>query len=400
MKILIALSRFPYPIDKGDKLRAYYQIRHLSQKNDLYVVCLSDTDPAQEDIIHIRQYCKELVLIKHTASKRLSNLCFSIFNLKPFQVNYFSSPEMKSKIRSLIIKEKIDICYVQLVRLAENIPLGLTCKYYLDYMDAFSEGMKRRYDYSDWYEKPLVSLEAGRLKNYERHVFDLFDGRSVISWADAEFFNEAQKPKLDIIPNGVNEDFFVEVQAEKTYDIVFTGNMNYHPNILACKFLVCNILPRLKKKIPEVKICLAGTDPHPDVSVLAGPNVVVTGYVKDLRTYLSGSKLFVAPLFSGSGLQNKLLEAMAAGLPVITTSMAAQALKAVSGKDLLICNEESQFVEAISFLLADKQKASTVGIEGRKFVKENFNWQRNNKMLEDRFANLLSDSNEHRPKNA
>jgi sugar transferase (PEP-CTERM/EpsH1 system associated) len=390
MKILIALSRFPYPIDKGDKLRAYYQIRHLSRKNDLYIVCLSDSDPSQEDIVHVRQYCRELVLIKHASSKRLTNLCFSIFNSKPFQVNYFSSPEMKSKIRGLIIKKKIDLCYVQLIRLAENIPFGLGCKYYLDYMDAFSEGMKRRYAYSGWYEKPVVSIEAGRLKNYEQYVFDLFDGCSVISRADAESFNEKQKRKLDIIPNGVNEDFFVEVQADKTYDIIFTGNMNYHPNILACKFLVRNILPRLRKIIPGVKICLAGTDPHSDVSALAGPNVVVTGYVKDLRTYLSGSKLFVAPLFSGSGLQNKLLEAMAAGLPVITTSLAAQALKATSGKDLLICDEESQFAEAISLLLADKEKAASIGTAGRRFVKENFSWKHNNEMLEDCFLRLLS----------
>jgi polysaccharide biosynthesis protein PslH len=390
MKILVALSRFPYPIDKGDKLRAYYQIRYLSQNNDLYIVCLSDSDPSQEDIAHIKQYCRELVLIRHGFAKRLFNLCLSIFNAKPFQVNYFSSSEMKKKISTLISKENIDLCYVQLVRLAENIPFGLSCKYYLDYMDAFSEGMKRRYAYSDWYEKPLVALEAGRLKNYEQHVFDLFDGCSVISRADAEFFNEAQELKLDIIPNGVSEDFFAETPSDKLYDIIFTGNMSYHPNIQACKFLVRKILPQLKKKFPDIKICLAGTDPHSEVSALAGPNISVTGYVKDLRTYLSDSKLFVAPLFSGSGLQNKLLEAMAAGLPVITTSLAAQALRASSGKDLMICDEESQFVEAISILLADKQKASFIGMEGRRFVKENFSWRDNNKMLEDCFLSLLS----------
>jgi polysaccharide biosynthesis protein PslH len=390
MKILIALSRFPYPIDKGDKLRAYYQIRHLSEKNDLYIVCLTDSETSQEDIAHLKQYCRELVLIRHGSVKRLSNLCLSIFNSKPFQVNYFSSPEMKNKISTLIIKEKIDLCYVQLVRLAENIPFDLSCKYYLDYMDALSEGMKRRYAYSGWYEKPLVSLEAGRLKSYEQYVFDLFDGCSVISRADAEFFNESQKSKLDIIPNGVNEDFFVEAPSDKSYHIIFTGNMSYHPNIQACKFLVLKILPKLKKKFPHIKICLAGTDPHPEVSALAGPNISVTGYVKDLRTYLSGSKLFVAPLFSGSGLQNKLLEAMAAGLPVITTSLAAQALRASSGKDLMICDEESQFVEIINMLLADKEKSASIGMEGRKFVKENFSWKNNNRMLEGCLLRLLS----------
>jgi polysaccharide biosynthesis protein PslH len=388
MKILIALSRFPYPIDKGDKLRAYYQIRHLSKKNDLYIVCLTETQPSPEDINHIRQFCKELILVEHRPFKKLAKLFLSLFNAKPFQVNYFSSSQMKSKISTLINKENIDLCYVQLVRLIENIPFGLQTKYYLDYMDALSEGMNKRYQFSHWYEKPLVSAEAGRLGKYEQKVFDLFDGCSIISLSDADFFTRVQKKQLDIIPNGVSEQFFTVDASSKEYDIIFTGNMNYHPNIQACKFLVNNILPKLKTAHPDIKICLAGTHPHAEVRALAGPQVTITGYVKDIKDYLSKSRLFVAPLFSGSGLQNKLLEAMAAGLPVMTTSIAGRALNAEAGRHFIICEDDKTFSEKISMLLRDKNEAERIGAEGKKLVKEYFNWEVNNKKLEDSFLKL------------
>ncbi|HXA03050.1 MAG TPA: glycosyltransferase [Cytophagaceae bacterium] len=388
MKILIALSRFPYPIDKGDKLRAYYQLRHLSKKNDLYIVCLIESLPSIEAINHLRQFCKELILVKHEPAKKVTNLFLSLFNAKPFQVNYFSSSEMKNKINMLINKENIDLCYVQLVRLVENIPFGLPTKYYLDYMDALSEGMNKRFRFSDWYEKPLVSAEAGRLGNYEQKVFNRFDGCSIISSSDADFFTDAQKKRLDIIPNGVSEDFFTTENPSKEYDIIFTGNMNYHPNIQACKFLVNNILPKLQNDNPDIKICLAGTNPHAEVRTLSGVHVVVTGYVKDIKDFLSMSRLFVAPLFSGSGLQNKLLEAMAAGLPVITTQLAGMALNAENDKHFILCEDADAFAENIIRLLRDKKEAERIGSQGKKFVKEHFNWETNNKKLEDCFFKL------------
>ncbi|MFL5730627.1 MAG: glycosyltransferase, partial [Cytophagaceae bacterium] len=383
MKILVALSRFPFPIDKGDKLRAYYQIRHLSRNHEVYLVCLTEKDPSAEEQQHIRQFCKELVLVRHSPLKRFANLSFSFFNSRPFQVNYFSSDEMKEKIRGLILREKIDLCYVQLVRLVENIPFGMQTSYYLDYMDALSEGMNKRYTFSSFYEKPLVAAEASRLRTYEKEVFERFDGCSIISSSDAGFFSEAQKSTLDIIPNGVSQDFFAISSASEKYELIFTGNMNYHPNIQACKFLVLQILPRLKKHCPDIKICLAGTDPHPEVSALAGANVLVTGYVKDIREYLAVSRLFVAPLFSGSGLQNKLLEAMASGLPVVTTPLAGQALNAEPWKHLLLCDSASEFADTLLRLLQNEREAELLGNAGRDFVKEHFDWDVNNAKLEE-----------------
>ena len=213
----------------------------------------------------------------------------------------------------------------------------------------------------------------------------------MISESDTDTFSSKLKEKLDIIPNGVSEEYFVTKisSIQKEYDIIFTGNMGYHPNIQACKYLIQEILPILKSKGVRVKICLAGIDPSPEVIALKSDDVLVTGYVKDMKEYLIRSKIFVAPLFSGSGLQNKLLEAMAAGLPVITTSLTNKALKAKDKKEIIICNESLKFAEQIIFLLNHPTEASEIARLGRLFVRENYNWRACNTLLEKSFNNIV-----------
>lgn len=393
MKILIALSRFPYPIEKGDKLRAYYQLKELSRNNELYVVCLSEKMPSEEEYNEVKKHCKKLDIIKHSYFSRLINLVFGIFSKDPYQVHYFESPEMKTRIAYLISTNNIDICYVQLLRLFKNIPFELPTKYYLDYMDAFSEGMKKRLKYSKWYEKFLVNSEARRLRLFEEKIAPFFDGHSMISQSDTDSFSLKLREKLDIIPNGVSEEFFISRSSllEKEFDLLFTGNMGYHPNIQACKYLVQEILPVLKSKGIHVTICLAGINPSPEVLALKSTEVTVTGYVKDIKEYLGRSKVFVAPLFSGSGLQNKLLEAMAAGLPTVTTSLTNKALKAKDKKEIIICNESVKFAEQIIFLLKHPTEANEIARLGRLFVRENYNWRACNVLLEKSFENLIKD---------
>ncbi len=391
MKILMALSRFPFPIEKGDKLRAYYQLRELSRNNEVYVVCLTDKMPSEEALYEVKKHCKHLEIIRLSFFNRMLKLLHALFSSAPFQVHYFESSKMKNTLAYLISTNNIDICYVQLLRLFNNIPFELPTKYYLDYMDALSEGMQKRIHYSKWYEKKIVGIEAKRLRLFEEKIAPYFDGHSMISESDTDTFSSKLKEKLDIIPNGVSEEYFVTKisSIQKEYDIIFTGNMGYHPNIQACKYLIQEILPILKSKGVRVKICLAGIAPSPEVIALKNDDVLVTGYVKDMKEYLIRSKIFVAPLFSGSGLQNKLLEAMAAGLPVITTSLTNKALKAKDKKEIIICNESLKFAEQIIFLLNHPTEAGEIARLGRLFVRENYNWRACNTLLEKSFNNIV-----------
>jgi len=392
MKILISLSRFPYPTEKGDKVRAYYQIKELSRNNEIFLVCLSEFKIKEEHLAMVRPYVKEVNIIHISLLKRIINLFFGIFNSLPMQVNYFKSHQMKGIISDWCQKFKIDVCYVQLIRIAENIPKIPQVVFFLDYMDAFSEGTRNRSLKSSFFKRIIYKLESQRLKNYEKQVTNRFEGLSVITEAEAGFLPEDAQNKLIITPNGVSDHFFnypLLGWADKKYDIIFSGNMQFVPNIQAALYLVKKVLPLIIRDFPTIKICIAGVDPVSEIKALACNNVVVTGFVEDLGEIMSQSKISVAPMFSGSGLQNKLLENMAVGIPLITSPLSAAPIHALKDKHLLVASDEVEFAENIKKLLNNEEYANELGREGQRFVKLNFRWETYNERLENAFKKLL-----------
>lgn len=383
MKILVALSRFPYPTDKGDKLRAYYQLKSLSLNHEIYLVCLNSGQIDDESKEEIKKYCKELHIVQLSFLARIFNLLAGLFSTVPFQVHYFRSSRMKSLIAEISRIQDIDVCYVQLIRLIQNLPGNLNLGFYLDYMDCFSKGMKKRYQLSKWFEKPLVAWEARRLQKFENVLIDRFQGFSIISENDRLEFEPKLREKIDVIPNGVNEEYFdCNPSQVKKFDLIFTGNMGYHPNIQACKVLVKEIKPLLQKRGINVRICLAGTSPSREVLSLASEDVVVTGFVKDLRGFLSSSRIFVAPLFTGSGLQNKLLESMAAGLPTVTTTYTNKALGGSDQENIFLCDSPAAFVDTIEMLMKNPAHGMNVAAKGKEFIRNTYNWNIYNRKLE------------------
>lgn len=390
MNILITLSRFPYPTDKGDKLRAFFQIRELAKKHSIYLICLSDVSISESDLNKVRPYCKEVEIITLKKTQIYQQLLQGIFSHLPFQVHYFTSEEMKSVIENWIEKYSIELIYVQLIRLMQNIPTNAGVPIYIDYMDALSAGMQKRYKFSMFYEKPMVYMEYKRLVNAEQWVANHYQGFSIISKQDANHLPQKIQTHVDIIPNGVSSAF-IETQpsTSKEYDIIFTGNMGYHPNVVAAKFLVEKVLPLLLLKGLQPKICLAGTSPSKEVLRLKSEYVTVTGFVPDIKTYIAQSKICVAPLFSGSGLQNKLLEAMACGIPAITTTLANEALGGMDGENIFIANTAEVFASKIEYLLQHKEVAEEIGLEGKRYIASYYDWGKINSQLENSFEKIV-----------
>ncbi len=394
MNVLIALSRFPYPIDKGDKLRAFYQIKELSKRHNIFLLCLSDEEVSEDHVLKLKEYCKEIKIIPLSKKKIYPNLLSSLLNKAPFQVNYFKNGEMKMIMSQWIYKFNIDIVYVQLIRLVENLPFEEDVPFFLDYMDALSAGMYKRVNFSTFYQKPLVKIEASRLKRYEINSGKLFQGYSIITNQDATFLPDVIRKNMLIVPNGVNE-YYLEDSApmEKKYDLVFTGNMGYHPNVVAAQFIVQQVIPLLASKGINLAVCLAGTSPSTEVLKLQSDNVLVTGFVDDIKPYLLQSKMFVAPLLSGSGLQNKLLEAMACGLPSITTSLANKALGATHEQQLYIADTAQEFSDRIEFVLNNKELADITGAAGKEFIARYFDWSQTTSVLEKALEGIIAQRN-------
>lgn len=382
MKLLIVVSRFPLPARKGDKLRAWEQIKGLSEYFEIHLACLADEDPSIEEIEEVKKYVHSLKVFPIPIWKRIPAFIPALLSGLPFQVAYFTSARLRNYIANHLREEKIEYCFVQLIRLGKSIPSISGVKYFLDYMDALSAGMANRIPESNGILKYLYRLESKRLYQYENKIYSKYQGYSAITKADAKLLPATIQEKINIIPNGVSELFFdTKVAKVKSIDILFTGNMGYFPNVKAACFLVEEVLPLLNSQLPGLKICLAGTDPSDKVKDLQQEQVEVTGFVPDMREIMSKAHLFVAPLFTGSGLQNKLLESMAAGLPVITTTLANEALGAKPGIEILVCNSAQEFTNQIIQLIQNPSSAQQLGIAGQDYIRKNYGWKSSNKKL-------------------
>ncbi|MFN8394416.1 MAG: glycosyltransferase [Bacteroidia bacterium] len=384
MKILVALSRFPWPLEKGDKLRAWYQIQGLAEHHEVHLVCLSDLAVTENDLKQVG-FCKSVQVIPLPKWRVGLNLLGGIFNRIPFQVNYFRSAAMRRVIRETIQREKIDACYVQLIRLGENLPHEfVNLRWVLDYMDTFSMGMSQRIETDRWWSRPVVKMETRRLRAYETRIAAHFDELTIISKRDAEGLAPLHQESVHVIPNGVSESFFEEMPrpSELEWDIIFFGNMGYLPNVQSARFLVEEVLPILHARGLRPKLCIAGARPAPIIQSWASPEITVTGFVADIREFVVKSKISVAPLLGGQGMQNKLLESMAMSLPTITSGFSNEGVRAVPGEHLVVCNTALEFADAIQDLLAHPEKAAHLAQNGRKFVEQHFRWSRMNAMLE------------------
>lgn len=385
-KLLVVTSRVPYPLDKGDKLRIYHQVKELSKKHTIFLCCLSEGNVSADVVSHLQTICNRLEIIKLSKVKTAFNLVRAIWSEKPYQVHYFYQKKAHRRIKEIIRSFEPDCIYSQLIRTAEYVKNEHHISKTIDYMDAFSKGMERRIDVSGWL-KPIVRSEAKRLVRYEHLVFDYFEKHTIISEEDRNFIFHQNRKDIVVIPNGIDVDFFkpkVDEAANKQYDLIFVGNMSYAPNVKAVLFLVNEVLPLLDK---SVSVLIAGASPASEVKALESEQVSVSGWVEDIRTAYASAKVFVAPLFIGTGLQNKLLEAMAMELPCVTTPLVNKSLKALDGENIFIENTAKHLALKTNELLNNESLRIEIGRKGRSFVSEKYSWKESGEKLEKIICN-------------
>src|ERR1035437_5401323 len=375
MKLLVILSRVPYPLDKGDKLRAFNQIKQLSKKHQIILLALNDKKLDDKALDELKKYCTAISIIKYSKLTIFFNLVRAFFNGKPLQVGYFYFNKAQEKVNTLIAKHKPDHIYCQLIRTAEYAKPFPHIPKTLDYMDVFSKGMERRKSTESFYLKPFFAIEHRRLLKYEHDVFQYFDNKTIISEQDKNLIQHPQKQEIKVVPNGVDSNYFKAIPYEKEFELLFNGNMNYPPNIESVEYLVNKILPLVWKKLPNVRLLISGASPNNKVLALKSDRVKVSGWVDDIRENFAKSRILVAPMLTSIGLQNKLLEAMAMQLPCITSTLANNALGAKHNEQIMVADTPEQFAQYIIELLQDGTKAKKIAANGYKFVINNFNWQ-------------------------
>ena len=380
-KIAIVLSRFPYPLNKGDKLRAYHQIVFLAKQNDIFLYCLSDEKVNENDFNEVKKWCVSVEIFELNKTSIAWNLMNSFLKKLPAQVGYFFNANIQKQIKASILKIKPDVVYGQLARTAFYIK-DLPFKRVIDFQDAFSTNYVRIAENATFLKQIFYKRESKLMKSFEQNMLSWFDASTIISDFDkSQIANENEN--LAVVSNGVDTHYFTATPKEKKYDLLFCGNLSYLPNKNAVIFLCEKIAPLLIEKMPTIKINIVGGNSAADFKKYASNHIHFAGWVEDVRTAYDETKLFVAPLFTGAGLQNKLLEAMSMQVPCVVSSVTNASLIATENKHVLIANNEYEFVEKIIQLLKDEHLQHSFKVNARIFVEENYSWDKANQILEN-----------------
>ncbi len=380
-KLVVIVSRFPYPLEKGDKLRAFYQIKELSKDFRISLIAISKQKVPTDSIEKLNKYCESINIIKISNWTIFWNLSLCIVNNKPFQVGYFYSFKGHLKIKQLLNHIEPNYIYCQLIRTSEYVKNYHKCPKTIDYMDALSMGIERRISKAPWYSKWLFKSEARRLRIYERSIFDYFETKTIISEQDKEYISHPQKSKIVCIANGIDSSFFVEQKHTAEFDLVFVGNLSYAPNIEAVDYIANQLLPKNIK----LTCLISGASARSSVQKTCNSNQQITlqGWVTDIRTTYCRGRIFIAPMMIGTGMQNKLLEAMALGVPCITTSLANNAIKAIHRESIYVANTVIEFQEAIEILTTNNELYQRIAQQGKEFVLKNYNWEKATSVLKE-----------------
>lgn len=392
MNILFVCHRIPYPPNKGDKIRSFNILRHLAEKHEVYLATLVD-DPTDLQYLHVLEKMVRKVEydLVHPIFKKLSST-LALLRSRPISVDYFYSVKIQKWIDSLLDSVPIDAAFCFSSPIAEYL---FRSRHYhgklkeitrvIDLIDVDSYKWEQYAERSKGIMKRIYLLESRYLRNYEQRIADEFDRVLLVSEAEkALLLDRIEARNSQAMSNGVDLQYFSPSYESPPLPVrgptlAFTGAMDYWPNIDAVQWFVQHVLPDVLKIFPSLTFYIIGNRPAPAVRRMAleYPCIKVTGYVDDIRTCLARIDVCVAPLRIARGIQNKVLEAMAMGKPVVCTSHALEGICAEPGKDIVRADAPEEFAEAVIQLLKDKARRTEIGKRARSFVENNFSWASN-----------------------
>jgi sugar transferase (PEP-CTERM/EpsH1 system associated) len=387
MRLLYLTPRLPHASRKGDQLVPYHRLRLLAAKHDITLVSFYEQEHELDVLDELRGYCDTVVVVALGRWKPLVRVGVRApLSRSPLQVIYYDSHGLVRCIRKLARDGSFDLVHGYMLRMAPHVGrLGLPSV--LEAMDSMQLRLEREIPRAPLARRMLLREELRRIRPYERAVGELVDHVVVVSELDARYFGGAP---ITTIPNGVDTETFRPRPERRVPDrIVLSGTMSYGPNIEAATWFAERCLPRLRTEVPDVSLVIAGVNPARRVRRLAQyEGVRVTGFVPAMNDVLAEGAIAVAPMLSGSGIQNKILEAMACGLPVVTTPIGLGALAAVRGRDILVADGEEEFAGAVAGLLTEPLRAEEIGRQGRDYVVATHSWERCAEQVEQIYADI------------
>jgi polysaccharide biosynthesis protein PslH len=390
LKILFVTPYVPSPV----RVRPYAFIRELARQGH-HVSLVSLVQPAREIkyLDEVRPYCEAVFPISIGQMESIRSVIGSAFSRLPLSVAYCKSALLRSTVENLVSKNSYDLIHTEFVRAAPaTIGIEGIVKIF-DAVDSLALAYRRSISapYVSLKQRLVALIESVKMGPYETWVMKHYD-RAIISSIRDKGELDLDPSRLEVIPNGVDLDYFSPRDSlNDERNIVFLGKLSYYVNVASVMWFYRRVFPFVKRLNPDVKLYLVGREPAPALLRLQeDPAVRVFGTVPDVRPYLGDASLTICPMVSGSGIQNKLLEAMAMGRPTVATTFACQALQVKNGDEVLIADSPQEFASAVNELLGSPELRNRMGQMARHYVVANHDWLQLGAKLTNLYLSTLS----------
>jgi sugar transferase (PEP-CTERM/EpsH1 system associated) len=394
LKILYLAHRIPYPPNKGEKIRCFHQLQFLSARHSIDLFCFADSAKEAEGSQALKAFCRHVhveTLLPRTGYLRLAR---GLFADLPASVAYYDSLAMHAAVQEAVRTGDYDLIFVYCSSMAQFVPLSAQVPKVIDFVDADSSKWTQYSRCSAFPLSWLYAREGAALARYEKRTAEAFELSLVTTPQEALDLGGGGCSSVEVVGNGVSappaldsQNLPTEIRQLQPY-VLFVGTMNYRPNADAVSYFAKEIFPLLRQSHPGLQFLIVGRSPTPEVRRLGRlPGVVVTGSVCDVHGYLAGAAVAVAPFRIAQGVQNKVLEALVAGVPVVLTSRPARAFSSPAADLLIVADTPAAFADAVRAAL-DKPELRRRSLEAAPDLQHLLSWQRNLGRLEELVEHL------------
>lgn len=383
--LLLLVHRIPFPPNKGDKIRSYHLLKHLAKKYTVHLGTFIDDQNDFQYVDTVKNWCGETYFESlHPTKAKLASLPALLSN-RPLSLDYYRSAKMQAWVDRTVKQQSISKIVVFSSVMAQFVEAMSETRRVIDFVDIDSDKWLQYASKKAWPLSWLYQREGRTLLSYERKIAASCDASLFVSQAESDLFKTLapeSADKIGFFNNGVDTDYFSpDIAHDNPYSpdekaIVFTGAMDYWPNVDAVQWFADEVLPEVQKRHPNAVFYIVGTRPSEQVMQLANRSgIVVTGSVPDVRPYLAQAALAVAPLRIARGIQNKVLEAMAMAKTVVVSQQALEGIDAQTDAELLLAENKAHWIDALQVGL--QKNNPDVGIAARQKVEARYNWESN-----------------------
>jgi sugar transferase (PEP-CTERM/EpsH1 system associated) len=390
MRILYLAHRVPYPPNKGDKIRSYHHVRHLAERHDVHLLAFFDAPEDAQWSGPLQEFCREVVLVPLSKASALARGVSALARGQSLSQGYFRSRAMQRAIAGALSTGTFDVAWAFSSAMAQYLTAVNAPRTVADFVDVDCEKWRQFGHDARGFLRQAYLLEASRLRTFEARIGRRVDHVLFVSGLEADLFHSfcPEARSVRVIPNGVDTEYFKPsaiAPCTRLPTVLFTGALDYKPNIDAVLFFARDVLPLVRRELPDVRFLAVGHRPAGRLlreALRYDGALQIVGSVPDIRPYFHEARVYAAPLRLGRGVQNKVLEAMAMRVPIVASPLAVAGLNVEPGRHVLLADTAQQFAVAVLTLLRDPARGCRLADAAERLVETQHRWATNLELLD------------------